>query len=93
MNQKKFTGRNGLTFGMEMLKTILITRSLSVKIFGAPAPKFKNHLHMKDWAEEQIAIHHAYINNLALLQERAIECLTKELQPCPDCDELIKGKS
>lgn len=93
MKSKEFLGRNGLTFGMEMLRTILITRSLSVKIFGAPAPKFKNHLHMKDWAEEQIAIHHAYINNLALLQERAIECLTKELQPCPECDELLKGKS
>ena len=93
MKSKEFLGRNGLTFGMEMLKTILITRSLSVKIFGVPTPKFKNHQHMKDWAEEQIAIHHAYINNLALLQERAIECLTEVLQPCPDCDELIKGKS
>lgn len=91
MNQKTFTGRNGLTFGMEMLKTILITRSLSVKCFGVPTPKFKNHQHMKDWAEEQIAIHHAYINNLTLLHDRAIECLNQVLQPCPECSELIKS--
>lgn len=90
---KSFTGRNGLTFSQESLKTILLTRSLSVNIFGAPAPKFDSHQSMKNWCEKQIEIFTRHIAQLSALREIAIECMVQTLGQCPECDELLKMES
>lgn len=91
MTNKIFTGRNGLTFSAEALKTILVTRSLSVNVFGAPAPKFDSHQSMKNWCEKQIEIFNTHIAQLSTLREVAIECMVETLGQCPECDDLLKG--
>lgn len=90
MTNKQFVGRNGLTFSTESLKTILVTRSLSVNIFGAPAPNFDSHQSMKNWCEKQIEIFTNHIAQLSTLREVAIECMVQTLGQCPECDELLK---
>lgn len=87
---KSFVGRNGLTFSQESLRTILTTRSLSVNVFGAPAPNFDSHQSMKNWCEKQIEIFTQHIAQLSTLREVAIECMVQTLGQCPECDDLLK---
>ncbi len=84
------TGRDGLAYSVDSLKTVLSNRSVACSIFGVPAPKFDSHESMKNWSEKQIAIFNGYIQQLQLLRTIAVECMAKTIGECPECDAMIE---